>query len=348
MQPSTVTVSWNRLDTRVYNASIGLGADEHDEPYVDMNPNVSSSAPARLSAYPTLPLGMLHRNAPPTLAPWRDGSTAALTEYAVFDPAALVHGDQTIVWARGVEVPIAASAEVRHDVVAISQKPTGVVLSAASTFTVNNETLCTSFASMFLRNGRLTPKGEALADTLRRGRAKPTPEVREALGLVARAAKQGVTAENATSVTFRLAPNQAAQYAINSDDNPLHVSHGVARQVGFKAPILHGLCTFAYAARAAQRVVAATHRVVDLRTVRPVAVTGRFARPVYPGATLRVEVSPVASQDATSSLVTVAYRVLAEGPGADIPAPAAKALLVISHGAAVFDIGAAAAVPSKL
>jgi acyl dehydratase len=77
-----------------------------------------------------------------------------------------------------------------------------------------------------------------------------------------------------------VAENQAALYRLNGDLNPLHLDPEFARGGGFDRPILHGLCTYGYAARAI--VIGALGGDVDrLRSFK-----ARFSNVVYPGDTL--------------------------------------------------------------
>jgi len=76
--------------------------------------------------------------------------------------------------------------------------------------------------------------------------------------------------------------NQAALYRLCGDRNPLHIDPERARAAGFKAPILHGLCTYGFACRAVLQsycdydpALIASHQV-------------RFSSPVYPGDILRI------------------------------------------------------------
>jgi acyl dehydratase len=77
-------------------------------------------------------------------------------------------------------------------------------------------------------------------------------------------------------------PQAALLYRLNGDMNPLHADPEWAKAVGFERPILHGLCTFAMAARGL---------IEQLSPDAPEAlraISGRFSRPVFPGETLRV------------------------------------------------------------
>ncbi|KAF9582792.1 hypothetical protein BGW38_010757 [Lunasporangiospora selenospora] len=72
----------------------------------------------------------------------------------------------------------------------------------------------------------------------------------------------------------------AILYRLSGDYNPLHIDPKIAPRVGFKKPILHGLCTYGHAAHAVLKALGRS----DPRALR--SITGRFTSPVYPGDTL--------------------------------------------------------------
>jgi acyl dehydratase len=78
-------------------------------------------------------------------------------------------------------------------------------------------------------------------------------------------------------------PNLALLYRLNGDENPLHVEPELARKVGFDRPILHGAATFGVAAHAVVRHI-------DYRAEALHSIEARFAKPVFPGDTLRTEI----------------------------------------------------------
>ena len=78
-------------------------------------------------------------------------------------------------------------------------------------------------------------------------------------------------------------PQAALLYRLSGDPNPLHVDPSVATSVGFKAPILHGLCTLGVAGHAVLR----TYCGYDATRFKSLKL--RFSSPVYPGETIRTE-----------------------------------------------------------
>jgi len=89
---------------------------------------------------------------------------------------------------------------------------------------------------------------------------------------------------NARSVEYPTRPDQALLYRLSGDRNPLHSDPTFAKKAGFDRPILHGLCTFGFVARALLATVAGGE---------PSALTSfsaRFASPVYPGESLTTQI----------------------------------------------------------
>lgn len=79
-------------------------------------------------------------------------------------------------------------------------------------------------------------------------------------------------------------PEQALLYRLCGDRNPLHADPATARAAGFPRPILHGMCTYGFAARA---ILGAT---CDYDASRLRSIGARISAPVFPGDALATEI----------------------------------------------------------
>jgi acyl dehydratase len=86
-----------------------------------------------------------------------------------------------------------------------------------------------------------------------------------------------------STVEFTVTPAQAQIYRLSGDYNPLHIDPDFAQMSGFKAPILHGLCSFGIS------VNAVLGKYADSDATKFKAAKGRFASPVMPGDTLAID-----------------------------------------------------------
>lgn len=91
------------------------------------------------------------------------------------------------------------------------------------------------------------------------------------------------SAEPDWRVDISTMPDQALFYRLNGDLFALHADPEMARKSGFPRPILHGMCVAGIATQALMKVLAHD----DPSRLRSIEM--RFASPVYPGETIRVE-----------------------------------------------------------
>jgi acyl dehydratase len=78
-------------------------------------------------------------------------------------------------------------------------------------------------------------------------------------------------------------PNLAQIFRLTGDTNPLHIDPERAKVAGFARPILHGIASFGVAAHAILRTLA------GYDPARLASIEARFARPIFPGETVRTE-----------------------------------------------------------
>ncbi|WP_437736222.1 MaoC/PaaZ C-terminal domain-containing protein [Sorangium sp. So ce1335] len=129
---------------------------------------------------------------------------------------------------------------------------------------------------------KTTLEGEPLFDTVWSiivrgvgGFGGPRPPQSESEAPVPKNREPDWVVEQATS------PEQALLYRLSGDENPLHADPEVAAKAGFaQGPILHGLCTYGFAARAVIQKAAGG----DASRLR--AFGAQFRKPVWPGDTL--------------------------------------------------------------
>jgi acyl dehydratase len=98
---------------------------------------------------------------------------------------------------------------------------------------------------------------------------------------------------------WRTARNQALLYRLTGDLNPIHARPEAAHEAGLEAPILHGLCTYGFAARAA------LHALCADEPARFKSLEARFTKPVLPGQTLRTDGYVIAPGQASLTVTVI-------------------------------------------
>lgn len=84
-------------------------------------------------------------------------------------------------------------------------------------------------------------------------------------------------------ITLKSLPQSALIYRLSGDWNPLHADPEFAAKAGFSRPILHGLCTYGMATRAALQLVC------NNETARLKRIAVRFSSPVFPGESIKFQ-----------------------------------------------------------
>jgi len=193
------------------------------------------------------------------ILPSSAGAEAFLSTKANF--AMVVHGEQTL----EVHNPLPRRATVLSTAVieGIYDKGSGaLIIMRIDSKDKNGSPLCTNWVGVFVRGsggfgGDPQPKKEV-----------PAVPQRE----------PDFVFDAQTEV------NQAALYRMSGDRNPLHIDPKVAQAVGFKEPILHGLCTYGVVCRRFGQ------EIFKGDSGKLKSYSARFSSPVIPGEKLQTKV----------------------------------------------------------
>ena len=183
------------------------------------------------------------------------------------DTLKLVHGEQHLRLHR--PLPPAGTLIARHRVEAVVDKGQGkgaLLVTRKELLDADSESpVCETRSIAFLRGDGGFSVHDGMSDSV--PPRLPAPPERPA----------------DCECSYATLPQAALIYRLSGDLNPLHVDSDVAQRAGFERPILHGLCTYGMAARAAIEVL------LDGQAERLRAIAARFTAPVWPGETVRFE-----------------------------------------------------------
>jgi acyl dehydratase len=237
---------WDSKDCLIYALGVGAGAAD---PLQELQFTTENTSDTPQRALPTIavvlgPLG------------------AGMGNIGTFNPAMLVHGEQSITLHR--EIPVSGELEAVGEITGIYDKGKGAVVVTESKVTLvdTGEPLFDTRMSAFIRG-----EGGWGGDRGPSGTPNQAPE---------REPDQTLTVQTRT--------DQALIYRLSGDRNPLHSDPAFAAMGGFDRPILHGLCTYGFTGRAL------LHALCDGDPARFKGQEARFASPVMPGEALTVKI----------------------------------------------------------
>lgn len=198
----------------------------------------------------------------PTMAVILGGAHLDFAAIGDINMANLVHGEQSI--ALHQPIPVEGTVRTTGKVTGIYDKGSGMVIAteSSSVLVENGQPLFTTSMSAFIRGA-----GGWGGDRGPSGPRNVPPE-----------------REPDEVVTYPTRIDQALTYRLSGDRNPLHSDPAFAAKAGFPKPILHGLCTYGFTGRAL------LHRLCDGDDGRFTGMEARFARPVFPGQSLTVQI----------------------------------------------------------
>lgn len=236
------TTSWDEDDVILYHLALGIGSDPVDPEQLAYCYEAGLKVLPSFGVIPaqTAMVGVL-------------GGVPGLE----FNPVMLLHGEQELI-VKPERVPTAAAVRNVARVAAVYDK------GKAALAVVEVETGTTDGTPLFVNRFGLFLRGEGGfgGDPGPRG-GEPAPP--EAPDLV---------------VESPTLPQQALLYRLLGDKNPLHADPAFAALGGFERPILHGLCTYGIACRAA------VDGMLGGDAAAVAAYRVRFAGAVMPGETI--------------------------------------------------------------
>ena len=244
-QIPAVEQTYSKRDTILYALGVGLGADPCDKGQLKF------VYEPQLQALPTMSITLGYPG------PWFAHPDTGITRTHT------VHGEQIFVIHQ--PLPVEGTIIGTNKVISLIDKGEGRGAVLYTECTVRNKTdhalLSTWTSSLFCRadGGFGGPAGAGMAQ-------HPIPD----------------QAADAVCDLPTL-PQAALIYRLSGDYNPLHADPAYAQRAGFKAPILHGRCTFGVAGHALVKTMC------DYDPARLKSMQGRFSSPVYPGETIRTE-----------------------------------------------------------
>jgi acyl dehydratase len=236
--------SWTSKDCLIY--ALGVGAGVLDPTGFELEFTTENSQDTEQKVLPTFPVVV-------------PGGGSVFSKIGEFNPAMLVHGEQSVTLHGPLPVEGTVSSVSR--ITGIYDKGSGAVVASenVATDTRTGQPLYTTTTSAFIRG-----EGGFGGDRGPSGKVE-FPE---------RQADH--------SVTYQTRPDQALLYRLSGDRNPLHSDPKFAAMGGFDRPILHGLCSFGFTGRAL------LHTLCGSDPARFVSMAARFSKPVLPGQALTV------------------------------------------------------------
>ena len=250
--------SWDSKDALLY--ALGVGAGALDPTGFELEFTTENSDGVTQRVLPTF-----------SAIVGQGGGRAEIGDY---DPAMLVHGEQSI--RLHGEIPVAGTVSITTKVAGMYDKGSAglVVLESESRHAGSGALAFTNRTALFIRGaggfgGPRNPEGDDESALV----AEPLP-----------------TREPDEVVSYATRTDQALLYRLSGDRNPLHSDPTFAKRAGFDRPILHGLCTYGFTGRAL------LHAVCGSDPARFGAMRARFSKPTMPGDTLTVSVWDVADR----------------------------------------------------
>uniref|UniRef100_A0AAV1VCM8 MaoC-like domain-containing protein n=1 Tax=Peronospora matthiolae TaxID=2874970 RepID=A0AAV1VCM8_9STRA len=215
---TTYTVRYNQRDLLIY--AVGIG---------ESSLQFMHELHEHFAAFPLYPVCFLFKGESQDVVPFPPPTVGALLEETIqnFNPVMMLHAEQSVEILRPLD-PMGATLTGRSKILSCFDKGKGALIETQTLFEDAHGPVAKLISSSFIR-GLTGFEGKG----------------RKHLARV-----QIPTREPDFCDEFTTSPYQAQIYRLSGDYNALHIDPEVAASVGFKQPILHGLCSMGVASRA--------------------------------------------------------------------------------------------------
>ncbi|GLE07826.1 hypothetical protein PINS_up018532 [Pythium insidiosum] len=246
----TYEASYNQRDLLLY--AVGIGASDLQFTY---------EFHEDFAAFPLYPVVLTFKGNSQDVVPFPPPTLASFPEgFPVVNPANMLHGEQSLELLRPLN-PAGASLQCKSRIISMFDKGSGTLLESETLVSDSEGPIARLVSGSFIR-GLTGFQGKGRTPPPRIKMPARDPDIRE------------------VSPTLT---TQAQLYRLSGDYNSLHIDPEIAESVGFKAPILHGLCTMGVATRALYKHFCRG----DPRRFKSIRV--RFSSPTLPGETLETQ-----------------------------------------------------------
>ncbi|ETM36850.1 hypothetical protein L914_16532 [Phytophthora nicotianae] len=245
---ATYTATYNQRDLLLYAVGIGESSLQFTYEFDD-----------KFAAFPLYPVCLPFKGLSQDVVPFPPETISAAPDgMPSFNPAMILHGEQSVEILRPLD-PSGGKLTGKTKVISFYDKGKGTLMETQTQFEDANGPMAKLISGSFIR-GLTGYEGKGRKLPARVQIPKRQPDFYD---------------------EFKTSPHQAQVYRLSGDYNSLHIDPEIAKSVGFKQPILHGLCSMGVASRALYKQFCGG----DVARFKSIRV--RFSSPCFPGETIQ-------------------------------------------------------------
>ncbi|KAI9913700.1 hypothetical protein PsorP6_005828 [Peronosclerospora sorghi] len=245
---TTYTATYNQRDLLLYAVGIGESDLQFTYEFDD-----------KFAAFPLYPVCLPFKGQSNDVVPFPPETfVISVDGMPSFNPAMILHGEQSIEILRPLN-PAGGTLTAKMKVISFYDKGKGTLMETQTQFEDANGPVVKLISGSFIRGlTGFEGKGRKLPARVQIPQRQPNFQDE-----------------------FKTSPYQAQIYRLSGDYNSLHIDPEIAKSVGFKQPILHGLCSMGVASRALYKHFCGG----DASRFKSIRV--RFSSPCFPGETIQ-------------------------------------------------------------